>query len=210
MTSLNSLKKAIKEKAQDTALSPKDQQPQSITLYSTGFEILVRAAGWVTYRDFIIPRLSQQLASVFNSCVHIVALEIGPGPKSVIGYLLSHLRRKARTHTAFEPNPEFVKSVEEWLCSTHDRESPLPCLEKPTNIRRIPFVLQDNTGNDTGTSTRTRKNNEKYYIILFCHSIYGMKFKHRFIEQALRLLVGRPRGGMAAVVHRDSLHSMAS
>jgi adenine phosphoribosyltransferase len=94
--------------------------------------------------------------------------------------------------------------LEEWLCSTSETESSLPCLENPPNIHRIPFVLQDNIGG--GTRTGTRDNDEKYDIILFCHSMYGMKPKHRFIERALEMLVKRPQGGMVAVFHRDTLH----
>ncbi len=44
-------------------------------------------------------------------------------------------------------------------------------------------------------------------MILFCHSIYGMKPKHKFIEQALGMLVKQPETGMVVVFHRDgSLH----
>jgi len=43
-------------------------------------------------------------------------------------------------------------------------------------------------------------------IVLFCHSMYGMKPKHRFIERALEMLVERPQGGIVAVFHRDALH----
>ncbi|RYP85620.1 hypothetical protein DL770_005011 [Monosporascus sp. CRB-9-2] len=84
-------------------------------------------------------------------------------------------------------------------------ESPLPCLESPPDIRRIPFVLDNNIGSDTGTGTSDA--DEKYDVILFCHSMYGMKPKHRFIERALGMLVERPEGGMVVVFHRDgTLH----
>ncbi|KAI4242988.1 MAG: hypothetical protein L6R42_010854, partial [Xanthoria sp. 1 TBL-2021] len=113
--------------------------------------------------------------------------------------------RKVRKYTAFEPNGLFATRLEEWLCSTSETEPPLLCLEKPPDIRRIPFVLQDNMG--SGTSTGTSDEDEKYDIILFCHSMYGMKPKHRFIERALEMLVQRPQGGMVAVFHRDgTLH----
>jgi adenine phosphoribosyltransferase len=159
----------------------------------------------MTYQDFIIPQLSQLLAPLFNSRIHISALEIGPGPKSLLGYLPGRLRRKVRKYSAFEPNGLFATRLEEWLCSTSETESPLPCLENPPNIHRIPFVLQDSIG--SSTITGTSGNDEKYDIILFCHSMYGMKPKHRFIERALEMLVERPQGGMVAVFHRDgALH----
>lgn len=203
MATLDSLKWALRQKAKATASSPK--QPLSDTQYSAGFDILVRDSGWITYQDFIIPQLSQLLAPLFNSRIHISALEIGPGPKSLLGYLPGRLRRKVRKYTAFEPNGLFTTRLEEWLCSTSETESPLPCLENPPDIHRIPFVLQENIGSGTGNGTSD--DDEKYDIILFCHSMYGMKPKHRFIERALEMLVERPQGGMVAVFHRDgALH----
>jgi adenine phosphoribosyltransferase len=199
MATLDSLKQALRQKAKATASSPK--QLLSDIQYSAGFDILVRGLGWMTYQDFIIPKLSQLLAPLFNSHIHISALEIGPGPKSLLGYLPGRLRRKVRKYTAFEPNGLFATRLEEWLCSTSETESPLPCLENPPNIHGVPFVLQDNIG--SGNSTGTRDNDEKYDIILFCHSMYGMKPKHRFIERALEMLIERPQGGMVVVFHRD-------
>lgn len=78
-------------------------------------------------------------------------------------------------------------------------------LESPPDIHRIPFVLNRNA--ECGTGTGTRENDEKFYVILFCHSMYGMKPKARFIERALEVLVERPKGGMVVVFHRDgTLH----
>jgi adenine phosphoribosyltransferase len=203
MATLDSLKWALRQKATATASSPK--QPLSDTQYSAGFDILARGSGWMTYQDFIIPQLSQLLAPLFNSRIHISALEIGPGPKSVFGYLPGRLRRKVRRYAAFEPNGLFATRLEEWLCSTSETESPLPCLESLPDIHRIPFVLDSNTGSGTGTGTSD--GDEKFDVILFCHSMYGMKLKHRFIERALEMLVERPEGGMVVVFHRDgTLH----
>ncbi|KAF2469596.1 phosphoribosyl transferase domain protein [Lindgomyces ingoldianus] len=203
MATLDSLKHALRQKAKATASSP--MQLLSDTQYSAGFDILMQGPGWMTYQDFIIPQLSQLLAPLFNSRIHISALEIGPGPKSVLGYLPSRLRQKVRRYTAFEPNGLFAKRLEEWLCSTSETESPLPCLKTPPGIHGIPFALQDSIGR--GSSTGTSNNDEKYDIILFCHSMYGMKPKNRFIERALDMLVERPQGGMVVVFHHDgALH----
>ena len=203
MATLDSLKQALRQKAEATATSPK--QPLSDTQYSAGFDILVRGSGWMAYQDFIIPQLTELLDPLFISRIHVSALEVGPGPKSPLGYLPGRLRQKVKKYTAFEPNGLFATRLEDWLCSTAETESPLPCLENRPNIHRIPFVLQDNIG--SGTSTTTRDHDEKYDIILFCHSMYGMKPKHRFIERALDMLVERPQGGLVAVFHRDgALH----
>ncbi|KAF2454375.1 phosphoribosyl transferase domain protein [Lineolata rhizophorae] len=199
MATLESLKRALRQKANATTSSPK--QPLSDTQYSAGFEILARDSGWTTYQDFIIPQLSQLLIPLFNSRIDISVLEIGPGPKSLLGFLPDRLRQKVRKYTAFEPNGLFATRLEEWLCSTCETESPLPCMQDPPDIHRIPFVLQDNI--ESGASTSTKDNDEKYDIILFCHSMYGMKPKRRFIERALELLVEWPQGGMVVVFHRD-------
>lgn len=201
MATLDSLKQALRQKAEATASSPK--QLLSDTQYSAGFDILVQGSGWITYQDFIIPQLSQLLAPLFKSRIRISALEIGPGPKSILGYLPGLLRRKVRKYTAFEPNGLFATALEEWLCSSSETEPPLPCLENPPKINRIPFGLQDNIG--SGTSTGTRDGDEKYDIILFCHSMYGMKPKHSFIERALEMLVEGPQGGIVTVFHRDGV-----
>ena len=200
MATLDSLKQTLRQ-AKATASSP--EQPLSDTQYSAGFDILVRGSGWMTYQDFIIPQLSQLLAPLFKSRVHISALEIGPGPKTLLGYLPRGLRRKVKKYTAFEPNGLFATRLEEWLGSTSETESPLLCLETPPDIRRIPFVLPDNGG--SVTSTGTSDDDGKYDIVLFCHSMYGMKPKHKFIEWALEMLVERPQGGMVVVIHRDGV-----
>ncbi|MCJ1284134.1 hypothetical protein MMC26_003465 [Xylographa opegraphella] len=200
MATLESLKQALREKAKGMASSP--TQALSAKQYRAGFDIVIRDLGWMTYEDFIIPQLSQLLAPLFEARHHISVLEIGPGPKSVFGYLPHHLRRKVRRFTAFEPNGLFAASLAEWLCSTSETESPLPCLENLPNIHRIPFVLQDRVGG--GTNTGTRDKDEKYDVILFCDSMYGMKPKRKFIERALEMLV---EGGIVAVFHRDgALH----
>ena len=200
MATLDSLKKVLREKARERLLSQK--QPLSAEQYSAGFDILVRDSGWITYQDFVIPQLSQLLASLLESRLHISALEIGPGPKSPFGYLPERLRWKIRKFTAFEPNDLFATRLEKWLRSTSGTESPLPYLEKSPDIHRSPFVLQDKIG--SGTSTSTRDNDKEYDIILFCHSMYGMKPKRGYIERALELLV---EGGIVTVFHRDgTLH----
>ncbi|KAJ4344351.1 uncharacterized protein N0V89_012091 [Didymosphaeria variabile] len=201
MATIDSLKQALRQEAKATA-SP-SRQPLSDTQYSAGFDVLIQGLGWMTYQDFIIPQLSQLVAPLFNSQIHISVLEIGPGPKSVLGYLPDHLRRKIGRYTAFEPNSLFAKMLEEWL--TSETKSPLPYLEKPPDIRQTPFIPDGDAGN--GTSVGTSHDDEKYDVVLFCHSMYGMRPKRKFIERALAMLVERPEGGIVVVFHRDgSLH----
>lgn len=200
MATLNALKLALKQEV--AAISSSAKQPLSDAQYSAAFEMLTQGPGWTTYQDFIIPQLSQLLAPLFDSRVHISVLEIGPGPKSVLGYLPGCLRRKVKKYTAFEPNRLFAAGLPKWLHDTSGTESPLPLLESQPDIRRIPFVLKDNRGTDSGTGAG--EDNEKYDIILFCHSMYGMTPKHKFIEHALEMLVEQPKGGMVVVFHRDA------
>ncbi|KAK7419925.1 hypothetical protein QQZ08_010628 [Neonectria magnoliae] len=195
MATLDSLKRALKEKAAATASST---QPLSDSQYSDGFDNFVRGAGWTTYQEFIIPKLSQLLAPLFNSQIHVSVLEIGPGPQSVLGFLPAYLNRKITRYTAFEPNDLFATRLKEGLCSPNASQTgpALPCLGSPPDIRRIPFALD-------GCSASISGGNEKFDVILFCHSMYGMKPKHKYIEQALEMLVQRPDGGIVVVFHRD-------
>ena len=199
MTTLNSLKQALRQ--EPTAST----QPLSDTQYDAGFDILVQGLGWKTYEDFIVPQLSQLLAHLVNLRTNISVLEIGPGPRSVLGYLHSHVRRKIKSYTALEPNGLFATRLAEQLCSGPGTEPLLPCLENPPGIHRIPFDLHLNTGN--GTDSSARHTNGKYDIILFCHSMYGMKPERDFVERALSMLVEEPQGGMVVIFHRDgALH----
>ncbi|KAK5991819.1 hypothetical protein PT974_05205 [Cladobotryum mycophilum] len=195
---------ALRRKA--TALtSSSEQQPLSDTQYSAGFDTLVQGSAWETYQDFIIPQLSQLLTALLNSRIHISVLEIGPGPKSILGHLPDHLRRRITRYTAFEPNDLFATRLEEWLSSVSETESPLPCLKSPPDIHRTPFVSESNT--KSGTGTGTNYGDQKFDVILFCHSMYGMNPKHRFIERALEMLVERSEGGLVVVFHREgALH----
>lgn len=106
MASLDSLEEALRQKA---TASPRTRLSE--TQYSAGFEIFMRGSGWMTYRDFIIPQLSHLLASLSNSRATISVLEIGPGPKSILGYLSGRLRQKIRRYAAFEPNGLYAANL---------------------------------------------------------------------------------------------------
>ncbi|KAF4228835.1 hypothetical protein CNMCM8980_000117 [Aspergillus fumigatiaffinis] len=200
MATLGSLKSVLRRES--TASTSSQMQPLSETQYSDGFRILVQGSERTIYRAFIIPQLSQMLNPLFTSRTHVSVLEIGPGPKSVFGYLPDHQRRKIKRYAAFEPNGLFATSVEELLCPASETESPLPCLEGRPDIRRIQFALGNDIGTDIGACESC--GDEKYDVILFCHSMYGMKPKSLFIEKALEMLVERPEGGLVVVFHRGS------
>ncbi|KAI9894046.1 MAG: hypothetical protein M1814_004816 [Vezdaea aestivalis] len=201
MATLDFLKRELRQKAKAVALST--TQSLSEKQYSDGFGILVQGAGWKTYQDFIIPQFSHLITPIFNSRSHVSVLEIGPGPKSLLGYLPSSLRCNIKKYTAFEPNGLFATKLEGWLSSISKRESPLPRLERPPNIYRVPFALEGETGSDPCTGTID--NDEKFDVVLFCHSMYGLKPKRSFIEKALNILVEQPQGGMVVVFQRDGV-----
>ncbi|KAJ5165285.1 uncharacterized protein N7500_007115 [Penicillium coprophilum] len=190
MATLDTLKRALRQES--TAMGSLPKQSLSDRQYSDGLDILQQGIGSMTYRDFIIPQLSRLVAPLFHSHVNISVLEIGPGLRSVFGCLPGHLRRRIRRYAAFEPNELIATKLEKWFCSTSETEAPLPCLESPPDIRRVSFDLASN--DISGTSSDTHESKEKFDVILFCHSMYGLKSKARFVERALEMLVGGPKG----------------
>ncbi|KAI1132343.1 phosphoribosyl transferase domain protein [Nemania abortiva] len=192
MATLDHLKRALRREATGMA-----KQPLSDAQYSVAFDIFRR--GSVAYQDFVIPQLSRTVTPLFNSRTDIAVLEIGPGPKSILEHLPNHMRRQITNYTAFEPNILFATSLEEWLCPTS--KSPLPGLEGAPDIRRVPFALDGSTERHTGAGESDESG--KYDLILFCHSMYGMKPHHKFIERALKMLDQRVEGGMVVVFHRQ-------
>ncbi|OJJ38685.1 hypothetical protein ASPWEDRAFT_36367 [Aspergillus wentii DTO 134E9] len=187
MVTLTSLKAALRQTA--TGSAPK--QYLSDAQYAEGFNIFSQG---LEYEEFIVSQLSHLLAPLFNPRLDISVLEIGPGPKSVLGCLPISQRRKITKYIAFEPNTLFATKAKEWLCGSVDSDCPLPCLESPPIIHQVPYSLDSNNVD------------EKFDVILFCHSMYGMKPREKFIEKALEMLVERP-GAMVVVFHRrESLH----
>lgn len=204
MTTLDSLRRALRQRAEEVTVTlPK--QSLSDAQYSAGLAILTQGAGWLTYEDFIIPQTSQLLGPIFDSRTHVSVLEIGPGPRSLLSYLPRHLRHKIRKYKAFEPNSLFAARLEESLGPGSERESTLPCLDIAPDICRQPFNAQENDG-DGARKTISSRDNERYDVILFCHSMYGMKPKDIFIERALCMLNGdwQHIGGLVVIFHRDN------
>ncbi|KAH6838388.1 hypothetical protein B0I37DRAFT_387645 [Chaetomium sp. MPI-CAGE-AT-0009] len=193
MATLDSLKRALKQNATATATS---KQPLSDAQYSAGFDLFMQGPGWKTYQDFIVPRLTRLLSPLFESRLRVSVLEIGPGLKTVLSYLPHNLRRKVKKYTALEPNGLFATTLEKQTTPTSEAECLLPGLESPPGIHQVPFVLEDKIQDD----------GENFDIILFCHSMYGMKPKGRFIDQALDMLVDQPQDASVVVFHREGLY----
>ncbi|TLD30674.1 hypothetical protein PspLS_02296 [Pyricularia sp. CBS 133598] len=196
MATLDSLKSALRQRA---ATATQALSPLSEAQYSAGFDMFVKDSGWATYQDFIIPQLSELIAPLIDRRVHLSVLEIGPGPKSVLGYLPEHQRQKITRYAAYEPNTLFAVELDKGLQSSSEMELSLPCLKTPPDIRRTPFALDCNNCMNV--------EEEAFDLVLFCHSMYGMRPKVKFVERALSMLDGRFDGGMVMIFHRaGNLH----
>ncbi|CVL13645.1 related to adenine phosphoribosyltransferase [Fusarium proliferatum] len=201
MATLDTLKQALRQTARATA--PHATQPLSQVEYSAGFDVLFQGSETTTYQKFIVPQLSSLLRRLLKSRGYISLLEIGPGPKSVVGYLPYHIRRKVRRYVAFEPNDLFAIRLNDWFHPISGTETPLPCLERRPDVHQMPFT-PDNDNKNTRSSTGIgASDGEKFDVVIFCHSMYGMKPKRKFIERALKSLDDHPEPGIVAVFHRD-------
>ncbi|KAK5168331.1 uncharacterized protein LTR77_006900 [Saxophila tyrrhenica] len=195
MATLNLLKWSLQQEFE--APTWQDPMPLEDSQYDEGFKILLQ--GQSAYQDFIVPQLSQLLTSVLKSRVTVSVLEVGPGPKSVLGSLPSHLRRRIHRYAAFEPNAVFATRLQTWLSSS--QESPLPCLDNQPDIHRTPFSLNTKTAVDP--SGKEDGSAETFDLIMFCHSMYGMNPERDYIERALQMLNKKPDEGLIVVFHRD-------
>lgn len=204
MASLTDLKKALTSAA--TTPSPTiKQRTLTDAEYCNGFQALLKGTEWKTYLDFIIPELYHLVDSKTRSCKAFSVLEIGPGPRSVLGYLPINLKRKITSYTAMEPNE---------LCALHLKESlrittsglRFPALQYEC-IHRTPFDVADDISStlDYGVGSE----NVKFDLILLCHSMYGMGSKSGCIRRALDLLVEDPLGTLV-VFHRDGSLDLGS
>lgn len=196
MATLDHLKQTLKTQVKGAV----EQKPLSDEQYSAGFDIMVKGSK-MSYQEFIVPQLNQLLMFLVDSRSSISVLEIGPGPSSVLGHLPNRLRRKIGKYVAFEPNSIFAKRLAKSLCSTHPTEPVLPGLEYPVVIHNRPFVIPDSMDLDNNTCTGNAE--DKYDIVLFCHSMHGTKPKRKIIEQALNMVTDRSQKGMVVVFYRS-------
>ncbi|KAI4682533.1 hypothetical protein J4E81_009608 [Alternaria sp. BMP 2799] len=198
MATLDYLKKALVRSANIKPPVTSPREPLTDEQYAAGFETFVQGPSWAIYHDFIIPELSYLLAPAHQSNKLISFLEIGPGPKSILGHLRRSLRKRIGKYNAFEPNVLFASKLEDWL-QGHEKtgttsKAPFPCLESDPVIYRTRF--------DPDGDTPSGADIEKYDIVLFCHSMYGMKPQDQFIKHALKMLLD---DGFVAVFRREGI-----
>ncbi|KAK5147289.1 hypothetical protein LTR32_001260 [Rachicladosporium monterosium] len=201
MATLTSLKHALRQEA--TGMTPSARQALSDSKYRAGFEILLQGSWQTIYQNFILPELISILTPLIDAHSRISALEVGPGPRSVLGYLPHCLTRQIKRYAAFEPNGLFATALEQWLCSDSGVGPPLPGLDSPPEVYRAAFTPDA----DISITDRTNGSAANFNLILLCHSMYGMKPKRRYIERALTLLSLGPGSGVVVIFHRgETLH----
>lgn len=191
MATLDQLKSMLGE-----AVPPDATQPLSDEEYRAGFATFDADSIQQTYKQFIIPQLCGLLKPIVSGRARISVLEIGPGPKSVVGSLPQPLRRKIRKYVAHEPDDVYRGQLHEWLSGTSGNDPVFPCLEFPAILH--PDRFTPGHGHVAETSDE-----EKFDVILFCHSLYGNNPKHSYVMRALSLLAEQPAAGLVVVFHRD-------
>lgn len=186
MASLNALEQALKYAS--AHIDPSSKLSLSDQKYADGFGNFIESPNDQIQGAFITPTLTSVLAPLFDSRLAISVLEIGPGPKSILASLPWDMRRKIKRYTGFEPNNVFAELLEDQLkCPYH--KGVLPVLDGRHDIHRKLYELHHET------------QAERFDVVLFCHSMYGMHPKRAFIEQALASL-GDVGGEMVVVFHR--------
>ncbi|KAF4120607.1 FAD/FMN-containing dehydrogenase [Geosmithia morbida] len=196
MASLDSLKSVLKQHADGLT-----QRQLSERQYSAGFEIFWQAAGWKTYENFIIPGLNRLLEPLISLRSSVSILEIGPGPKSLVGYLQTNVRERIREYTAYESDSLSAVKLQKWISQPAEGGYLLPNLERPPVIHQAPFGHGNDRYDTNFTSEGLVRN---YDVILFCHSMYGMKPGSKFIERALQMLTGPSNNSVVVVFHRET------
>ncbi|KAJ6780546.1 hypothetical protein PWT90_06634 [Aphanocladium album] len=192
MATLESLKSRLRDQAQ--AVSSLRKGLLSNKQYEAGFENFALDLGKRSYDNFIIPQLSR-IFQAAESYPKISVLEIGPGPKTVLGQLPPHIRQSIAKYTALEPNKIFATRLERYMGQDSEGGPPFPCLERPADIHIQSFTAEITIDGSQKMST----GDEVYDMILFCHSMYGMKPKSTYLQRALGMLDG---DGILIVFHR--------
>ncbi|KXT10524.1 hypothetical protein AC579_2362 [Pseudocercospora musae] len=193
MATVGHLKTALRDAAAYSSRVALTQQQ-----YSDGFEVFFQNTGLSNYHAFVVPQLSRLVYHLTKTKPSISILEIGPGPETVLGQLPVDLRRKINKYVAFEPNDIFAGKLEEYLQPKQQDETPFPDAASRPIIIRLPFNADRGTVPDSAVHE-----NEKFDVILFCHSMYGMKPRRLLIEKAIDTLLKR-EGSSIVVFHRGN------
>ncbi|OAK96956.1 hypothetical protein IQ06DRAFT_296891 [Phaeosphaeriaceae sp. SRC1lsM3a] len=183
MKDLELLKQALRDAAKETSNNKLTEVD-----YEDGFSLLASPPNNKIYDDFISPKLQETLTPLFASRNKLSVLEIGPGPRTILALLPENIRRKVGRYTACEPNALFAATFERSLAFEMKEACALPGLDNPARV-----LLRSYESHEDETT---------YDLVLFCHSLYGMKSKREMIKRSLGSL-GNVGGELVVVFHRD-------
>lgn len=177
-----------------TSISLSDAQ------YSAGFQEVSPSPEHGIYANFVLPQLRSILTSITNK--HVSVLEIGPGPDSVLTHLPYNLRTCIERYTAYEPNHLFAEKLKSSLDAGVDSGKALPSLRSAATIHEYGF----DPGMSAGQGECVAKDDVPTFdIVLFCHSLYGLKPQHKYIEKAINMLAPECEDSLVIVFHRDGV-----
>lgn len=160
----------------------------------------------MTYYDFIIPCLSELIKPFIRSYNSISVLEIGPSPKSILSHLPNHHRSKIGKYVTFKPNKLFAICLKDWLCNRDRGLCLFPNWLCRLIIHQEKFALLAEGICAISNSDQT---SEKFYVMLFCHSMYGIQPRAEFIRRAIKFLVELPKNGLVIMFYRDEQWDLA-
>jgi hypothetical protein len=197
-TTLAELEKALKSEfaKQSFTISASLSDAQ----YSDGFQVVSASPKDGIYADFVLPRLESILTSNSCSIEGLSILEIGPGPESVLTCLPHHLRKAVKKYTAYEPNHVFAEKLKTSLDLSSCRENLFPSLKSAAVVHEFKFHPEVKRTNDVLQSEDT-----SFDIILFCHSLYGLKPQSEYIKKAISMLSDRSKDSLVVVFHREGV-----
>ncbi|KAF2754343.1 hypothetical protein EJ05DRAFT_457152 [Pseudovirgaria hyperparasitica] len=197
MTTLEDVKKHLRLEAD--AYMPFNRRPLTDEEYGNGFAIIRNGSGALIYENFIVPQLSRVTSYLLKFQTSLTCLEVGPGPRSVLGALPLDVRRSITKFDVFEPNVLFALELQEWLEPTTGIDPPFPslCDKSTIHVERFGIDSRPSIANST----------PQYNLILFCQSLYGLSPKHEVVRQALSMAT---KAGIVVVVHRGTSLDLGS
>eukprot|EP00899_Mesostigma_viride_P018322 jgi/Mesvir1/26491/Mv16157-RA.1 len=138
--------------------------------------------------EAMVEGLAGELDRAFPSPVTFSLLDVGAGPASLAARLPARIRDRVRRFGAYEPHAGFAASL---ACSVGDA---LPLVKAPA-IATVPF----------GEAVGAEPVRERWDVVLFSHSLYGMASKSAALSLARRALTP---GGIVVILHRAGTLSL--
>jgi hypothetical protein len=120
----------------------------------------------------------------------------------VLTHLPYNLRTCIERYTAYEPNHLFAEQLKSSLDAGVESGKALPSLRSAATIHEYGF----DPGMSAGQGECDAKDDVPTFdIVLFCHSLYGLKPQHKYIERAINMLAPECEDSLVIVFHRDGV-----